>query len=447
MAEPIGSFSGLASGIQWQDMIDQMIQIERAPIRRLETRVSRTNAEATAWKSFKANVQALHDALEGLADGSSLLAVATSIRGLPEGTPATVSVSAGADAQPGTVRIRTVAVARAEKLGGAVFADRDAAAGIAGELSINGRAVTINTTDSLSGIAASINAANSGSDAVGASASVLRTPEGEYRLVLTSATTGAAGISLEDDGSGTLAALGLDAPTVITAGADAQLEIDGALYTNASNTFEGILDGVSFTATYASDVEVEVDLSRDTAKAAEAAQQFVDALNALSKFVKGQTGAAALAGNGSLRSMHGTLRGAMLDDVDIGGGRSARLSAIGIEVDRYGEYSLDTKKFEDALRSDPYLVEGVLGGESGIATRTLETADRYLGYGDGSIDGLVSQLEGRVPGIKNRIANLESRLEDRRAALVRRFAALEQSLAMAQSQSAWLSSQFTAKQT
>lgn len=446
MAEPIGSFSGLASGIQWQDMIDQMIQIERAPIRRLEARVTSTKAEATAWKAFKANVQALRDALAGLAGGSALRAVTTSIRGLPEGTPATVSVTAGADAQPGTVRVRTVAVARAEKLGGAVFAERDAALGIAGELHINGRAVTISATDSLSQIAASINAANTGTDGVGASATVLRTPEGEYRLVLTSATTGAAGMSLADDGSGVLAALGLDAPTVITAGADAQLEIDGALYTSASNTFEGILDGVTFTATFASEYEVEVELTRDTTKAAESVKQLVDALNELAKFVKSQTGSAPLAGNGPLRSMHSGLRSALLDDVDLGDGRTARLSTIGIEVDRNGTYSLDAERFEAALRSDPRLVEEVLGGSAGIGTRMLETADRYLGYGNGSIDGLISDLEGRVPGIENRIASLESRFDDRRANLVRRFAALEQALAQAQSQSAWLASQLTAFQ-
>src|SRR5690606_10323310 len=149
MAEPIGSFSGLASGIQWQDMIDQMIQIERAPIRRLEARVTSTKAEATAWKAFKANVQALRDALAGLAGGAVRRGGPGLLGCSPEGLPATLPVTDGAAGQPGTVRVRTVAVARAEKLGGAVSAERVAALGIAGELHINGRAVTISATDSL----------------------------------------------------------------------------------------------------------------------------------------------------------------------------------------------------------------------------------------------------------------------------------------------------------
>src|SRR5690606_29082895 len=298
--------------------------------------------------------------------------------------------------------------------------------------------------DTLEQIAASINAANIGADPAGVSASVLKTPGGEYRLLLTSSTTGAAGMTLGDDGSGALAALGLDAPEVITAGTDAQIEIDGALYTGASNTFDDILQGVTFTALRESTSEVEVDVARDTSASVAAAKKFVDAMNGIASFVKAQTGSAALANNGTLRAMSNTLREPMLASVDLGGDVSARLSDIGIEVDRYGVYALDTGKLTEKLGTDPGLVGGLLGGADGIAAQVRTVATRLLSVGDGSIDGAVAQLEGRLPAFDARIADLETRLEQREAALIRRFTVMEQAMAQAQSQSDWLASQISA---
>ena len=39
MLSSIASFSGLASGIQWRDLIDQIMAVEAAPIDRLQDRI------------------------------------------------------------------------------------------------------------------------------------------------------------------------------------------------------------------------------------------------------------------------------------------------------------------------------------------------------------------------------------------------------------------------
>jgi len=66
----------------------------------------------------------------------------------------------------------------------------------AGDLVINGRVVTIAATDTLAGAANKINNLNSGSNPSGVTATVLNFGANDYRLILTSDTTGAQGISL-----------------------------------------------------------------------------------------------------------------------------------------------------------------------------------------------------------------------------------------------------------
>jgi flagellar hook-associated protein 2 len=69
----VASFSGLASGIQWRDMIDQMMAIESRPIERIEEQRTAIEARATAWSTFRSRVQALETAAAALSGSSKLL--------------------------------------------------------------------------------------------------------------------------------------------------------------------------------------------------------------------------------------------------------------------------------------------------------------------------------------------------------------------------------------
>ena len=70
--DPIASFSGLASGIQWQDMIDQIMKLEAArSVDPLVNRASTQSARADAWKVYEGLVSKLRSASISLRDGSS----------------------------------------------------------------------------------------------------------------------------------------------------------------------------------------------------------------------------------------------------------------------------------------------------------------------------------------------------------------------------------------
>ena len=58
--DPIASFSGLSSGIQWQDMIDQIMKLEAArSVDPLKTRYGTQNARIDAWKTYEGLVSKL----------------------------------------------------------------------------------------------------------------------------------------------------------------------------------------------------------------------------------------------------------------------------------------------------------------------------------------------------------------------------------------------------
>ncbi|RMH11887.1 MAG: hypothetical protein D6701_14400 [Gemmatimonadetes bacterium] len=212
--EPIATFSGLASGIDFRQLTDQIIAAESRPILLDQQKIAGLQSESAAWTQFEGLVSGLDASLAKLADGTAFNTFKTSISGLPSGETAPLSVSAASDATPGSYTVKVLQTARAEKLGSDIFASRDKALGFSGEFLVNGRAVSVAATDSLDDIAAALNAANAGTNASGASASVIETAPGSFRLVLTSAETGAAGINLSDGTQGVLRSLGfLDTTT------------------------------------------------------------------------------------------------------------------------------------------------------------------------------------------------------------------------------------------
>lgn len=210
MSDPIGSFSGLASGIQWRDMVDQIMAIESS--RKLTPVTDRKTTEQKrfdAWSSFSSLAAAFRDASKALRDGSAFGAFKVDAAASASTGRALVSATASGSATPGNYTVEVTDVARANKLSGNIVASASTALGLSGEFAVNGRVVTLAATDTLSQVRDKINALNVGSNASGVSASVLSTGTSAQRLVLTSDSAGSSGIELVDGTSGVLASLGV----------------------------------------------------------------------------------------------------------------------------------------------------------------------------------------------------------------------------------------------
>jgi flagellar hook-associated protein 2 len=210
--DPIASFSGLASGIDFQGMVDQLIAIDSRPIRLYQQQIDDAQSRSSAWSTFRGGVEALEARAAELAAGSAFQAFNTSVTFLGASSNAPLAAQPTSDAVPGSYEARVVQLASKEKLGSDVFSTRTDALGIDGEFIINGRAVSVGLEDSLNEIVDAINRGNTGPTRSGVSASVLYRGADAYSIVLTADATGAEGVGLSDGSGGALKALGfLDA--------------------------------------------------------------------------------------------------------------------------------------------------------------------------------------------------------------------------------------------
>jgi len=227
MADSISSFSGLASGVQWRDLVDQLMTIEtQRKLDPVTTRKSQQQKRVEAWQQYQTLAARFRDSVKALRDGTAFSSFKVSGGTSTTSGRALFTASASAGAAPGTYAVEVLDVARANKLSGNVVASASAALGLAGEFAVNGQKVTVVATDTLSSLRDKVNALNTGSTPTGVSASVLSTGTAQHRLVMTADGGGASGIELVDDAAGTLQALG-----IVDAAKSLNIATDGGVQT------------------------------------------------------------------------------------------------------------------------------------------------------------------------------------------------------------------------
>jgi len=231
--------SGLASGLDWQKIIEQLRAVEHKRIDLIESKKKTYADKLSAWQTINTKLLSLKTAA-GKINRSSYFNLYTVALSSNTTTAAEdiLSVTTTTDASPGSYQIKVNSLASAQKLSSTSFASQTAALNLSGDIIIGGRTVSISTTDSLSSIRNKINAVNSGSNASKVTASIVNYGNEGYRLILTSDEEGIAGISLLNGGATDLLGLlgfvdGAEkiAKNIITAGhkSDAFSEADEAI--------------------------------------------------------------------------------------------------------------------------------------------------------------------------------------------------------------------------
>ena len=203
------NIGGLASGVQWRDLVDQIAAVETAQkVTPLRTQVSDAAKRKTAWTSLSALVSKLQEAGNSLKRGTAFTNFAANASPSSQTNRALLSATANAGAQPGSYRVEVVDLARAEKLSGAVVADSSVALGLSGTFGIGGQNVTVAATDSVDVVRDKINALNTGGTPTKVSASVITSAAGQKRLVISADAAGSTGAGLVDGSAGVLRDLG-----------------------------------------------------------------------------------------------------------------------------------------------------------------------------------------------------------------------------------------------
>src|SRR5579875_643649 len=225
------TFSGVGSGINFQAIENSIIQAKQIPIDNLQTTITNNQKKITDLQKFQTLLQNFQSALQNMygavsADNSTndfdITGVTTSSSRTDGKTPSPASsllaVTTTNLASPGTHQIQVLQVALAEKIGSGTFnsqstdlgtASGGPAGSISGDFTINGTDIAVLSTDNLPDLVSRINAADTGSNPTGVTASIVAISPTQNMLVLTADKTGTP-ITLGDpNNTGVLAKLGI----------------------------------------------------------------------------------------------------------------------------------------------------------------------------------------------------------------------------------------------
>jgi flagellar hook-associated protein 2 len=377
---------GAGSGVLTSDLVDQLVQAERAPTdNRLTRKTEETQALISAYGKLRSSITDLRLPMRQLSAPDNLKAFSANSSNEDIG----VSVDS-VKASRGTYSVEVTSLAGAQALASRdEFADRDATSVGQGALTLSVGDKTTNITvdssnDTLQGLANAIN----DSDA-GVSAGVIDTGSG-FRLVLSADETGTANtvsISVSGDTGGTNtdnqglsrfafnSGMDMDSGLQETiAASDAVMNINGVEVTRSTNNFENVIDGLTFDigATGTSIIKVEQDLGA----VADRVKSFVDKFNGFQSTIDSLAGFNAEAGVGSLltgdstvRAIQNQLRQVLTRVVPGLEGASVRsLADVGITTNfETGGLEFDRATFEEQLKNNPDDVTALFA-EQGRAT-------------------------------------------------------------------------------
>lgn len=405
---------GIGSGVLNADLVDQLVAAERKPTETRLTRQTQQNeALLSAYGKLRSAVTELRLPMRQLSSPDNLKAFSASSSNADIG----VSVDS-TKASRGTYSVEVTSLASAQALASqAVFPDRDSTSVGQGtlQLSVGDKITNItidNNNDSLQGLANAINEADAG-----VSAGVIDTGDG-YQLVLSADETGTANsvsIAVSGDSGGTDTdneglsrfafndSMDADAGLQETiAASDAVMKINGVEVTRSTNTFENVIDGLTFDVTSLGTSTIKVE--QDLGAVADRVQGFVDKFNALQSTIDSLAGFDAETGTGSLltgdstvRNIQNQLRGILTRVVPGMENASVRsLADVGITTDwETGGLEFDREKFEAQLKANPDDVTALFAEQGRASDGQVEFVRSSVNTEPGKYDINVTQAATR----------------------------------------------------
>lgn len=224
------TFSGIASGIDFQGIADSIIKAKQVPVDNLKTSITDDQKKIADYQKFQSLLNTLQSSISHLygavtADNSqndflSTVASTTSSRtdtATPSPAANILAVTTSNLAAAGDHTVQVLQLATTQKIAGGNFnslttdlgtASGGAANSISGNFTLDGVTINVLSTDRLTDLRDRINAANTGATPTGVTASIVTVSGTQNILVLTADKTDTP-ITLADPGAtGVLAQLG-----------------------------------------------------------------------------------------------------------------------------------------------------------------------------------------------------------------------------------------------
>lgn len=453
------NITGLASGLDTNSIVQQLMQVEARPQVLLQQRqaMERVRQQAlTDVQTRVANLQSAITALRDVGTWSDSQSVDTS-----DATKLTATRTAGAAA--GAFQLTVTDLARADQYKSATLASVGNSGALTVGVGSSSISVNVATGSSLDAIATQIN----GATGTPVYASVVNS-----QLVLSSRTTGAANTIAISGAAALTTELGF---THSITAADAHYTIDGAAKTSSSNTITDALPGIQIVLKAATTSAVTVAVGAPTPNTVSIQgkiQDFVSQYNSTIDFIQSKLNEKKVAtpqnatdrakgvlkGDAALTGLLSSLRNAVADSFQ---GRPATMqvlsqaglstgAAVGsgtINQDALaGKLTLDATKLASALTTSLGDVKALFTnptgvyGTQGLAQRLDTLVNAQLGSG-GVLTARIASSTSAITGYSKSIEAWTTRLATKQQQLQQQFTNMETALSQAQSQGNWLSGQ------
>ncbi len=188
------NFSGLSSGIDTASIISQLIAVDRQPESSMKISIGYLQQRQTAYNSVAAQMLSLQSTASTLNNLRAFnLVTGTS----SDETVATITAATGT--QPGNHTITVANLATAQRISSSVQTSATTPLGFSGQILVNGKAITVKASDTLTNVAQNINASQPG-----VSASIIAPSANQFYLTINSSNSGLQGkISISDTAGNT----------------------------------------------------------------------------------------------------------------------------------------------------------------------------------------------------------------------------------------------------
>ncbi len=447
--------TGIGSGLDISAIVSSLTSaFGAAQQNQLTNQEDALDAQVSAYGTFTSALDTLQSTLSALETPSQLAGFDATVA-----DPSIASASTTSDAVAGQYSLAVQNLATSQTLTSApVAAGADAVVGTGTlTITVGGSSSSINidsSNDTLSGIAAAINAAPNNP---GVSASIITTTDGA-RLVLSGTATGAANtITVDETDGGTgLSSLTYDPAnnvnnlTQTKAASDANFTINGYAGTSSSNVVSGAISGVSINllAPSATGTSTTLTINPDTSTATSSINAFVTALNGVLSSIQTLGGynattqtAGPLQGDPTLQGFQNQLEN-ILDTVTSSTSGVASLADLGITADaNTGALDTDAGTLSSALTANLSAVGQLLGGTNGIATQIDALATQYTQAG-GLLSTINQSLQTGLSNVATQQTALNAELASYSATLTAQYNAMDAAVAALKETQTYLTAEF-----
>lgn len=461
---------GVGSNLKLSDLYDQLQTAEETKLTTITNQQTTYEAQLSAYGKLQSALTSLQTAAAKLAKADTWSS--TTVSSTNTAFSATTNSSAGV----GDFKVNVKQMAKGQVLTSNSIASNTTQLG--GTTADNTRTITISqpgtTTPltvkladgdtSLNGIAKAINGANGN-----VTASVVKAADGDYRLMLSSKTTGTdSDMTVSVTGDDTLnAVIGTSALNVQTKSQNAIVSVNDIEITRQSNTISDALPGVTFTLKSQSTADETLTVARATDDNKKAITDWVTAYNSLqstiatlTKYVAPAEGSStqsssngALLGDSTIRGVQSDLRSLL---TNVQSGSYAIMAQLGITQDptkgsdgSTGNLKIDDTKLTKALTENPDGVQAYFLGDgktTGFATQMnnkltdmLSTTTGKEGVIQNAKDGINSTLKT----LSKRYDAMEASIEATMARYKTQFTQLDTLINKLNNTSSYLTSQFS----